>query len=112
MNDAIVVFNSLIRDIALHYAGRIQLHAVWIESDVSICLVYSRYVDADLRLGRRLRFPPHAIGDDPQSTGVAAAEELLEPPGTLWRTAVTDAHGVSWLAVDQPPIPPYGSAVL
>jgi hypothetical protein len=109
MTDAEIVLNALIRDVARYYADDVQLHALWIEGEGAVCVVYSRRIDSPpILLGRRFRFPPHARENDPDSTGADCAEQLTEPPGTLWEAGITDEHGVKWLAVPSLPIAPYG----
>lgn len=96
-DDAITVLRSLLSDVNEHFAAEVAVLAIWVESPQSVCVVYRRIKDTDYIWGRRLRFPPHAIDGDPQSTGSAYAEQLTEPAGSLYDTAQQDAIGVTWL---------------
>lgn len=96
-NDSSAVLTRLVSDVSHFFANEISILATWAESPGTICVIYRRPNDPKFVWGRRLQFPPHAVKDDPGSSGAAFAELLTEPAGTLFDDARLDRHGVMWL---------------
>jgi hypothetical protein len=106
MRDASMVLMSLMHDITLYFPEEVTVLAVWVESEQSICVVYTRTIEPFVRLGRRLGFPPHARENDPASTGQAFAE-LLREPAPLTPVADNDSQHVHWIGMRDVPRFPY-----
>lgn len=107
MRDASMVLMSLMHDITLYFPEEVTVLAVWVESEESICVVYTRAIEPSVRLGRRLLFPPHARENDPASTGQAFAELLREPAPLTADVAHNDSQHVHWLGMRDLPRFPY-----
>ncbi|MEW1707327.1 hypothetical protein AB0230_08805 [Microbacterium sp. NPDC089190] len=92
------MLTAMVRDVTMAFHDELQLYGAWVESPTSVCVVYRRTIDENLIFGRRITFPPHAVDDDPGSTGADVAQTLLEPPGdAMDRARIAD--GVLWLWV-------------
>ncbi|PPI23047.1 hypothetical protein [Rathayibacter sp. AY1B5] len=112
--EADIVRDSLRGEILESFAADVELVRLWIESANSVCVLYRRMSDGDQLIGRRIRFPPHAMNDDPASTGVDAAQDMAEPLGALVEHA-RPSEGVLWVGIpkadplpsipDTPPAP-------
>jgi hypothetical protein len=96
-DDSSLVLTSIVSDVSRFYSSEVSILAIWSESPESVCVIYRRRQDPGHLWGHRLRFPPHAIKNDPASSGAAFAELLTEPAGTLFDEARQDRHGVTWL---------------
>ena len=110
LKDASEVLQALAAEVSSSFPDELQLVAVWVESQTTVCVVYKRVIDPEWIFGRRLTFPPHARPDDPASTGLDAAEFLREPPGASMESARTDGAGITWLGLGEDPLPrtPFG----
>ncbi|WP_156888161.1 hypothetical protein [Microbacterium indicum] len=107
LEDARAVLDALVRD-AAYFSDEIRVHSAWVESPNSVCVIYERFIDGGVILGRRIIFPPHARESDPASTGSDAVELLREPAWSVSEHYPTDEDGVFWLipATDRVPITP------
>jgi hypothetical protein len=95
------VLQALLHDLAVYFSDEVRVFAAWVESPTSVCVVYRRTIDPEWVFGRRITFPPHAMPDDPRSTGADAAEFLREPAGASMDSAQTDSTGIIWLGLAQ-----------
>lgn len=76
---ASMVLMSLMHDITRYFSDEVTVLAVWVQSEESACVVYTRSIEPSVRLGRRLGFPPHAREDDPASTNQASRSFFANP---------------------------------
>jgi hypothetical protein len=86
----------------------ITIHEVWADTPQSACVIYECSPSVDGLLGRRITFPPHAVTDDPESTGADWAQNVIEPLGSLAFSLQKDALGISWIGIRDGkfPVPP------
>jgi hypothetical protein len=96
-DDSSTVLTSIVVDVDRFFSDEVSILAIWSESPESVCVIYRRSKDLCYLWGRRLKFPPHAVENEPKSSGAAFAELLTEPAGTLFDGARQDRHGVTWL---------------
>ena len=103
-DDSATVLMAVVTDVSRFYSAEVTILAIWSESPESVCVVYRRTQETAYVWGCRCQFPPHALNNDPSSTGAVFAEFLTEPVGSSFADARQDSSGVTWL------IPP-GSAL-
>lgn len=110
MDEAAIVIHAMLRKVANWRRPDGLIHEVWPDSPTSACVVFEHTRGNLGLLGHRTFFPPHAIENDPMSTGEAWAFDLLEPLGALTYRIRRDQFGVGWVAGLDPnehfPVPP------
>lgn len=89
----------------------LTMHEVWADKPQSACVIYERTPSTHGLLGHRITFPPHALTDDPESTGEDWAQNVREPLGSLTLYLQKDTHGISWIGIRDGkfPVPPLGA---
>lgn len=110
-DDAHIVVESARDALSQYYGDLIIVHEIWADTPHSACIVYESRRDNSIGpLGQRITFPPHAVADDPASTGRDWADDIAEPLGTLLCHLRYDDLGIGWTGVlpDQVfPTPPH-----
>jgi hypothetical protein len=105
-NPATSLGRSIQEEVDQFWSTDLHIEAAWDRDDGSAAILYRTTRDPlQTLLGRVFSFGP-GVADDSFSGAVsAAALTLAEPPGSVLKTARTDHHGVTWLALDPSPIP-------
>ena len=110
MDEASTVIQALLRTLAKWQGHDVLVHEVWSDSPASACVVFEHTAGDLGPLGYRVSFPPHAIANDPTSTGESWALGLIEPLGALTKGIRRDIFGIGWVAgIDRDnslPVPP------
>ncbi|MDQ4504285.1 hypothetical protein [Sinomonas sp. ASV322] len=106
MNDAEIVIRAMLQTLANWQDHDVLIHEAWTDSPNSACVVFEHSRADYGPIGYRVAFPPHAVDENPCSTGEAWALELIEPLGALAENPRRDSLGIAWVAGTIPGMPP------
>jgi hypothetical protein len=81
MEEMLIVMRTLLQTLADLSGHDVLIHEVWADSHTSACVVFEREGEDLGPIGYRVSYPPHAVGNDPTSTGESWALGLFEPLG-------------------------------
>lgn len=107
--EANTVMHAVIRELELDFSNIVNIVDIWIDSPNSVCIIYKYINSINFTLGRRITFPPHAVPNNPSSTGEDWAQTISEPLGASLQTVRHDPKGIAWVGIpDNENLPCHG----